>query len=476
MATANRYKRLFSNTLILGLGTLCSKAITIILMPLYTHYMSNSEYGIVELLVPAANLLIPLVSLGMNNAVLRFAMDGETDRKTVLSTGLAIDLLGYGAFLLFFPLVRAIPMFSEYAVWLYVFVFSSMIHYLFAYFVKTLQKVRLFAVCNIIGTALTLLLGILFLAVLKIGIVGYMLAIVLSDTICVILFFIFAKLHRFISFRSIKKTITKAMLRYSIPLIPSTALWWVTDMSDRYMVAWIIDEGANGLYSISYKIPNLLILISGVFMDAWQMSILTEKSPLERQTFFSRIFSVYQSLIFVSSSVLILSAKMVTKILVAESFYDSWQFIPTLVIAMAISNMVSFIGTIYTVEKRTKSALWTTALGTVANVIGNYFLINAFGVQGAALSTALSYALVLLLRSIHTRRFIPIRWDLPRFITSSVLLIAQCVIMIAEVPYWIAIQCGLLTVQLVLHYKPLIATVKQVVGKKLGKDNADEPT
>ncbi len=471
MATGNRYKRLFSNTLILGLGTFCSKAITIILMPLYTHYMSNSEYGIVELLVPAANLLIPLVSLGMNNAVLRFAMDGETDRKTVLSTGLAIDLIGYALFMLLFPLIRAIPMFSDYAVWLYVFVFTSMMHYLFAYFVKTLQKVRLFAVCNVIGTALTLLLTVLFLAVLKIGIVGYMLAIVLSDAICVVLFFIFAKLHRYISFNSIKKSVTSAMLRYSIPLIPSTALWWVTDMSDRYMVAWIIDEAANGLYSISYKIPNLLILISGVFMDAWQMSILTEKSPLERQKFFSRIFSVYQSLIFVSSSVLILCAKMITRILVADSFYDSWQYIPTLVIAMAISNMVSFIGTIYTVEKRTKSALWTTALGTVANVIGNFFLIHAFGVQGAALSTALSYALVLLLRSIHTRRFIPIRWDLPRFITGSILLIAQCVIMIAEIPYWIAIECVLLAILLVLHYKPLLAAAGQILDKRFGKDN-----
>ncbi len=473
MATVNRYKRLFSNTLILGLGTFCSKAITIILMPLYTHYMTNSEYGIVELLVPAANLLIPLVSLGMNNAVLRFAMDGETDRKTVLSTGLAIDLIGYAFFLLLFPLIRAIPMFSEYAVWLYVFVFTSMMHYLFAYFVKTLQKVRLFAVCNVVGTALTLLLGILFLTVLKIGIVGYMLAIVLSDSICVVLFFIFAKLHRYISFKSIKKAVTSAMLRYSIPLIPSTALWWVTDMSDRYMVAWIIDEAANGLYSISYKIPNLLILISGVFMDAWQMSILTEKSKLERQTFFSRIFSVYQSLIFVSSSVLILCAKMITRILVADSFYDSWQFIPTLVIAMAISNMVSFIGTIYTVEKRTKSALWTTAMGTVVNIIGNYFLITAFGVHGAAISTALSYTLVLLLRSIHTRRFIPVRWDMPRFVISSVMLIAQCVIMVMEVPHWIAIECALLAVLLVLHYKPLLATVRQVLDKRLGKEHAE---
>ena len=97
-----RYKKLFSNTLILGIGTFCSKALTILLMPLYTSYLTQGEYGIVDLLVQAANLLIPLVSLGINNAVLRFGMDGETDRRAVLSTGLAVDLIGFAVFLLFF--------------------------------------------------------------------------------------------------------------------------------------------------------------------------------------------------------------------------------------------------------------------------------------------------------------------------------------------------------------------------------------
>jgi O-antigen/teichoic acid export membrane protein len=168
-----------------------------------------------------------------------------------------------------------------------------MLHYLFAYFVKTLQMVRLFAVCSVIGTAITLLLDVLFLAVLKIGVVGYLLAIILSDAVCTLLLFLFAKIYQYIRPAQIKKAVTRAMLKYSIPLIPTTALWWVTDVSDRYMVTYMIDEAANGLYAVSYKIPNLLILISGIFMDAWQMSVLTEKSRLERQKFFSNIFILY---------------------------------------------------------------------------------------------------------------------------------------------------------------------------------------
>lgn len=464
-----RYKKLFSNTLILGIGTFCSKALTILLMPLYTSYLTQGEYGIVDLLVQAANLLIPLVSLGINNAVLRFGMDGETDRRAVLSTGLAVDLIGFAVFLLFFPLLMQVPQFGSNTVWIYVFVFTSMIHYLFAYQVKTLQKVRLFAVCSVIGTALTLLLDVLFLAVLKIGVVGYILAIVLSDTVCILLLFFFARLYRYIGFRYIRRSVTGAMLRYSVPLIPTTALWWVTDVSDRYMVTWMIDEAANGLYAVSYKIPNLLILISGVFMDAWQMSILTEKSAEDRRRFFSRIFSMYQSLLFVCGSGLILFSKVMTRILVADGFYASWQYMPTLILATALSCLVTFLGTIYTVEKQSRATLWTTMVGTVFNIVGNFILIKAFGVQGAAISTALSYLLVFVLRGFHTRRWVRLRWNLPHFLLCSALLTVQCVTMVCEVRLWIVWQIVCFAGLCALNFFPLKAAVQHLIGDRLAR-------
>ena len=77
MDKSNRYKKLLSFTLILGIGTVISKLMTyVVLTPLYTHCLTTAEFGIVELVVQTANLLMPLVSLGINQAVLRFGMDG----------------------------------------------------------------------------------------------------------------------------------------------------------------------------------------------------------------------------------------------------------------------------------------------------------------------------------------------------------------------------------------------------------------
>ena len=163
----NRYKKLFSTTFILGIGTFSSKLLTFILVPLYTHILTKGEYGIVDLLVQTANLLIPLVSLGINEGILRFGIDGETDHRTVFSTGFVTICIGFGVFCLFYPVVGLIPGVSGYTPWIYLFVLCSMLHYLCARFTKALGHVRLYAISGVLGTALTLLLNVLFLVILQ---------------------------------------------------------------------------------------------------------------------------------------------------------------------------------------------------------------------------------------------------------------------------------------------------------------------
>ena len=470
MDKSNRYKKLLSFTLILGIGTVISKLMTyVVLTPLYTHCLTTAEFGIVELVVQTANLLMPLVSLGINQAVLRFGMDGETDRGSVLSTGLAVNIIGFLVFLLFYPVVRLIPAFGDYALLVYLFIFCATTHYLFAYCIKSMHRATLFTICVIIGTAITVVLDILFLAVWDMGIVGYILAIALSDLTCSVILIFAGKLYKLIRFDKIKKVITKAMLRYSIPLIPNSALWWITDYSDRYMVTVMVGESANGLYSLAYRLPNMLIMVCGIFMDAWQMSVLGEKSRLERQKFFTNVFSMYQSIIFVGASALIVGAKLITRIIAAPAFFGSWQYIPTLVMATAMSCFVTFLGTVYVVEKKSKSSLVTTIIGTVVNLGANFVLIDLWGAHGAALSTALSYGLVVLLRAIHTRKFIPIGWSLPRFTVNMVLTVSQCFIMIFEVSYWEYICSALFAVVVFINFRQLLDSLKQMRDKRVPK-------
>lgn len=462
----NRYKKLFSTTVILGIGTFGSKLLTFLLMPLYTHTLTQGEYGTVDLLVQAANLLIPLVSLGINESIIRFGADGETDPRTVFSTGFVTIMIGFGGFCLLYPAIRMIPGFGEYLPLIYLFILCSMLHYLCARLTKALGYVKRFALGGILGTALTLAFDVLFLVVLDWGITGYILAIMLSDVCTIVFLIIVSKLYTFLRFNWIKKSKWTAMLKYSIPLIPTTVLWWITDVSDRYIVKWFLGSDANGLYAVSYKIPTILILLCSIFMDAWQLSVLAEKSALERKTFFSKVFTLFQSVMFLVAGGLIVFAKVITKILVSDAFYASWEYIPTLIIATTFSCFVTFLGTVYVVEKQSTSTLWTSCLGAGMNIVGNILLIPVWGVHGAAVSTALSYMLTFLIRAVHTRRFIPIDWNVPRFLLNFVIVCAQGAIMILELNGWIYMEAVLLAVLFAVNGRALLQTLKQVVGKK----------
>ena len=79
-----------------------------------------------------------------------------------------------------------------------------------------------------------------------------------------------------------KKAFAK-MLKYSIPLIPTTVFWWITSVSDRYMVNGYIGDTANGIYAVSYKIPTILTIVSSVFMQAWQFSAVVESHGDEKE-------------------------------------------------------------------------------------------------------------------------------------------------------------------------------------------------
>jgi len=95
------YKKLFNNVIIFALGNLGSKIISFILVPLYTHYLTQGEYGTADLVLTTTSMLIPVVSAAMYEAVIRFAIDRKDSRSEILSNSIFISLIVLKLFLLY---------------------------------------------------------------------------------------------------------------------------------------------------------------------------------------------------------------------------------------------------------------------------------------------------------------------------------------------------------------------------------------
>ena len=463
----DKYKRLASNTVIFAIGTFSSKLLSFFLTRLYTEVLSTAQYGVTDLIQQTGNLLLPLVTLGITNAVVRFGLEKGVRKQDVFTTGLLSLLAGMILLVLISPLLSMINLLGEYIGLLCLFVFMSSLRSLCAQFVRAQSRVKLFAVDGILSTATTIGFNVLFLVVLRDtafgGVFGYIFSIICSDALSVIFLFTTAKLHRYIRFRGINFNQARAMLKYSIPLIPNTILWWITNVSDRYIVAAILGKSANGLYAAAYKIPSLIMLVSGIFMDAWQISAFTEEE--ERDRFYTKVMSTYSSLLFVMASGVILCTRWVPRVLFAQEYYEAWRYIPLLVVAMAFTCMVNFLGSIYMVEKKSVRSLMTAALSAGVNIVLNLWWIPKFGVNGAAAATLVCYLLVFVIRLWDTRRYISIQWNYLRLIACTVILLVQTVILLLEVPLWILWETLLFGAILILCGKGMLESAKRLLRR-----------
>ena len=169
------------------------------------------------------------------------------------------------------------------------------------------------------------------------------------------------------------------------------------------------------------------------------------------------------------ASGLILFAKLATRILLAESYFESWQYIPVLAIATAFSALVNFMASVYMVKKRSMNSFVTAAVGAVTNIVLNLLLIPRFSAMGAAVATFFSYFIVFVIRTVDSRRMIPFRLGTPKLIFNTVAVSAQCVVMVAEIPYWLPIQIAILGAVFAVNGKEIVKGIVLALRNKLKK-------
>lgn len=473
----DKYKKLASNTIIFAIGTFSSKLLSILLTSFYTRVMATGDFGGATLIQNAVNILVPIVTLAVNSAALRFALDKNGNKKSVFTTGVATTLIGFAVFCLFAPLVVKINIndfnLGQYAVLIYLMLLGSSLRQLCQQFVRGSGYVKLYAIDGVIATATSAGFTFLYLAGFKWGIYGYILAIFTSDMLSVLFMFVTAKLWKYLDFKhGLNKVTAIPMLKYCIPLIPTIILWWIINVSDQYMVTYFDGVALSGLYTAAYKIPNFVIIFSSIFIDAWQLSAVDEYDNENKGIFFTKVFKVYSGALLTIGAALIVFSRIITGIYLGPDYYESWKYVPILVIATTFSCLVNFYASVYMAEKKSVLSMLTAGAGAVTNIILNLILIPKFSAYGAAVATAISFVVVFILRIINTKKYIKIEINYFRLIGSAVLLVSMAVVMINEVfGQWqsFGIALALAFVLFALNFRAVIDIVKLLLDKFVKK-------
>lgn len=159
----NAYRRLISNIFLFFVSTFGSRILIFLLTPFYTSILSESEYGVTDILIQTGNFLIPLFSAGIVNSVLRFGLDDQADKACIFTTGLTDIVTGECFLVLFYPLLQNIWIAEDYTILLLLYVLMASLHSICSSMAQTLGRVRLYAVSGILCTTLVVGLNILLL-------------------------------------------------------------------------------------------------------------------------------------------------------------------------------------------------------------------------------------------------------------------------------------------------------------------------
>ena len=475
----NKYKTLAFNTVIFTIGNFGSKVISLLLNNLYTKNISPADLFTKSLLETLALFLIPVFTFSITEAVVRYGLDSGYDNRKVFTTSAAAMGLGFIPMLIIVPLLHFIPVFSrtsEYTLLLMIYIFTSSLRSICSQFVRARGLVKLFSLDGIMTTLTLLIFNIVFISKLGMGVKGFMISTILSDLSSAVFLFVAAGLVRFIGRGYFDKSLMRSMLRFTLPLIPTTVMWTFTGFSDQLFIGNMkssrvfLGEDAAGLYAAASKIPNLISMLSTIFFQAWNMSAITENDSTDREEFYEKVYTAYEAVLFIGSAGLLLLVKPISALLINYSVFPEYKmaylYSPLLIAAAVFTCLDLFLASIYTATKHTKNAFVTIAVVCVMNIVLNLCIIPYWGIQGAALATFLSYLLCFWIRIIDARYYVPFRFSAWKNLMNTGLLLLMCADVIFRPAGNIIWAAAIAAVIVWQNYKPLMSAALSIIKKK----------
>ena len=417
----SKYKKLLKNVLTFALGSFGSRILQLLLLPYYTRALNTSQYGSIEIITQSINIIVPLICLSIYDGVMRFAMDKSINARQTLATAFRFIIATQAGLALLVLVVP--PLHNIEHIWLIVLiVVAQSIRTLFAQYARAVGFVKQFSISGIIQTLVLAISNITLLSAFNLGVAGYLISLVIADFVSLFVLLLSTSIQKHVFGDKFNLPLLKSMLRFSVPLVPNAIMWWGMNASNRYFIRYYHGLSVTGLFGVASKVPAILTMLMMIFTQAWQLSAIEEYETSDSETYYSNIYSMLESFLFICGVALMIFIRLFW-FAIGEGYQEALGLVPPILGGVVFSSLASFFGSLYLAAKRTKSILVTTIIGFLIGLVLNILLIPSLSGLGAGIATLVSFFLVNLYRIRDTSRFVSLRvngWQL--FANGTVLV------------------------------------------------------
>lgn len=390
--------KLLKSTLIYSIGTIGSKVISFLLVPILTFYLNKEELGTYDLLMTFILFLSPIISFQLSESIYRFIKSNpETSNyKLVISNAFILLILSIVVFEIIFI---GINFFLKYKYFLYfsICLITSVLFPVFQKIVRAFGNNKLFTAIGLFNSVLILLLNLFFLKFLNLGLVSLFISLIIANLLSIIIVIFNINFFKYFSIKYYSKGKLLELLKYSIPLIPNSISWWLINSSDKFLILLFLTINENGIYAISTKYPVILILINSIFILAFQDAKLveTDNSKLEKEV---GMFNKYIDFQFTCALILISCSKLLVLLTVSSEYLDSYKYMMFLFIAVIFSSLSSYLGVYLMRENNTTEILKSSLIGGVINILFVLIFIKFIGLYACSIGSIFGFYALYYLR------------------------------------------------------------------------------
>lgn len=465
--------RLIKNTGLIALGNSGAKMVSFLLLPLYTSMLSTEEYGTYDFIVAVSAFLFPIATLSMHEAIFRFIIDngndGEEFEKIITNT---LTIVFAGVIILGVALCGADVFFGiKNCIYIWAYVSANSLYNVSNNILLGLGKVKKYAIVSSGKNIMQLVLNVLVVAVFRWGMTGFLFSMCISEVIAFLIVAVEVKIWKEIKLKYISYHTIEPMLKYSLPLIPNALCAQIINMSDRLVISGFMGASANGIYSVSYKFPNMIETVYHFFYTAWSESAsrVFSRGKEKAEEYYQSLHTTISNLMFSIIVLMIAGMPIMFRIFVRGDYVKGFDYIWILLIAMYFDCLAKFYSGLFTALKKTDVMAVSTIIAAIVNLIVNIGLIKFIGLYAAAGSTLLADVVLVFIRKIKLKDYIQLKSDYKSIAVK--IIVAVTVIMLSSYDNWFRIILSIVIagVYATIANRAIIISVYNTFRRKLSK-------
>jgi O-antigen/teichoic acid export membrane protein len=272
-----------------------------------------------------------------------------------------------------------------------------------------------YAIASISNVFITVAAMVVFVAVFHWGAIGLVVG---NFTGTLVVYFVLLAYRNEQLGLEFDRPLFRRMQKFGMPLVPAALALWMINFIDREFVVWYKGLDEAGIYSAAVKIASVITFVIIAFRTAWPAFAYSIEDDREAKRAYA--FVLTYLLAFASWAALGLGALAPwwTRLLTAPQYQRAQEAVALLAFAGAIFAGYTVLAIGSGRARRTQLNWVVTGVGAAVNIALNFWLIPAYGMVGASISTLVAYVVLFIGMTIYAQSVYPVPYQWRRVITA----------------------------------------------------------